>query len=105
MNAVLIVLFMGEFFLFHHIFLGQAIPELHVHLYVLRHTATIRIDGKISIQAVTYTISRATRHMRQIANTAVFRSGVPLHIHAMWHVKAYLQRMKRKLWLCTYTIL
>jgi len=68
-----------------------------VHSHALRHTATIRIDGKISIQAVTYTISRATRHMRQIANTAVFRSDVPLHIHAMWHVKAYLQHMRRKL--------
>lgn len=67
------------------------------YLYALRHTATIRIDGKISIQAVTYIISRAMRHMRQIANTAVFRSDVPLHIHAMWHVKAYLQHMRREL--------
>lgn len=35
----------------------RAIPKLHVRSYALRHTATIRIDGKLSIQAVTYHIA------------------------------------------------
>lgn len=63
--------------------------------YALRHTAAIRIDSsKISMQAVTKTISHATRHMRQIAKKPRC-SDVPLHIHAMWRVKVHLLRARR----------
>lgn len=66
---------------------------IYMRLYALRHPTAIRIDSsEISMQAVTKTISRATRHMRQIAKKAALFGCTYLYIFTLCGVLRCIYR-------------
>lgn len=76
-------------------FIYLARITIYIRLYALRHPAAIRIDrSKISMQAVTKTISHAMRHMRQIAKKAALFGCTYLYIFTLCGVLRCIYRAR-----------